>query len=662
MRVALVYPPTYDPTAPYLALPALLGALRRAGVDALPVDANLDGWLWLLGRGRLAECARRTAARLRRLDERPALAHGEQLAYATLAAVRADAAHAPGATPAALATLRDPERFYDADLYDEAVETLESAARLVAAAHAPLELSFRGYRTPFGLLTPAEIRADAAPGRDPFDGYWREELIPALAAGGVALVGISAAFPSQLQPAFSCALALRAALPGVRLVLGGPAAAQLLRRLAGPALAGALGPFDAAVVTEGEVALPELCARLARGAPLAGIPGTIVRAGDAVVVTPPGPPLDLGALPPPDFAGLPLARYLAPAPVLPYDPTRGCYWGKCAFCHYGLTDRGTAPYRERPLATVVEHLGAFARAGVRHVSLSHDAVRPATLEALCDAVRAAGLELRFGTDLRPERSLTPARAAALYAGGLRAAALGIESGDARVLGLMDKGVTPAGARAAVRALAGAGVAVEAMLMTGFPSETGAEARATLRLLEEERPHLALFMVSEFGLTAGSRVAHAPGRYGLREVFHVAGDELGTVLFARPAPRSDERVEAGLDRLARGFALRPYPWAGALSTAHSLLYYDRFGAAVFRELARRPRRPRPAPPLGRLRYDPEEVATQADDGEAAIWHELIDRRRAVSREAWEELARALPPARPRHGGRRRPAAGARAGRR
>ena len=58
---------------------------------------------------------------------------------------------------------------------------------------------------------------------------------------------------------------------------------------------------------------------------------------------------DMGTLPPPDYDGLPLEKYFAPELVLPYDPTRGCYWGKCTFCHYGLAEVGTANYRERPV-------------------------------------------------------------------------------------------------------------------------------------------------------------------------------------------------------------------------------------------------------------------------------------------------------------------------
>ena len=48
MRVALVYPPTCDPTAPYLAVPTLTAFLRANGVSVLPVDANVEAFDELL--------------------------------------------------------------------------------------------------------------------------------------------------------------------------------------------------------------------------------------------------------------------------------------------------------------------------------------------------------------------------------------------------------------------------------------------------------------------------------------------------------------------------------------------------------------------------------------------------------------------------------------
>ena len=50
MRLALIFPPACDPTAPYPALAALAGFLRPQGIDVLPIDANLEGFLALLQR------------------------------------------------------------------------------------------------------------------------------------------------------------------------------------------------------------------------------------------------------------------------------------------------------------------------------------------------------------------------------------------------------------------------------------------------------------------------------------------------------------------------------------------------------------------------------------------------------------------------------------
>jgi hypothetical protein len=44
VKVALIHPPTCDPTAPYLAIPTLAAFLRARGVEVLPVDANLEAW------------------------------------------------------------------------------------------------------------------------------------------------------------------------------------------------------------------------------------------------------------------------------------------------------------------------------------------------------------------------------------------------------------------------------------------------------------------------------------------------------------------------------------------------------------------------------------------------------------------------------------------
>jgi hypothetical protein len=655
MKIALIFPPACDPTAPYPAVPALAGFLRPQGIDVLSIDANLEGFRSLLRREPLSGLADRIERRLTNLRRRRSLDHQAQLELLALGRVRGEARAVPDGIDVALATLRRPERFFDPGMYADAVTTVAAALRVISAAHMPLQLDFTSYRSPFALTTPGEMARDAEPERDPFDSYLTRDLVPRLRRARVDAIGLSVCFPGQLVPAYSFALKLKRAFPEIHLVAGGPAITQVLLRLRGPALRQALGPFDSAVVFEGEHTLLALCRALSEGRKsareLRHIPNLVLPDSSAGAGFLPGPPsVELCSLPAPDFDGLPLDGYWSPRLLLPYDPTRGCYWGRCAFCHYGLTVKGTARYRERAVETVVEHLGALsARHGTRYFYLSQDSVAPKTLGRLADALAESGLDLRWGTDLRPEAQLTPELCARLRRGGAVACSLGVESASPRVLRLIDKGLTPLVVVKAVRNLAEAGIAAELMCFTDFPTETFDEAMATLRFLEKETSHIAAFIVGQFELTHGSRVAREPAHFGLREMWSVQGDALETALFfaeRTPSKRQRDRVrlEHALDRLASGWLLRSYPWAGSLSTAHTLFYYDHFGSGVFRDLSGqaggRLLGMTRASQSARLDLDLTSLA-HAEANEARIWHELTHVRRHISRPAYDALAAQVP---------------------
>ena len=637
--VALVYPPTCDPTAPYLSVPTLTAWLRREGISVLPIDGNVGAWDWLLRRDRLAPLAERARKRLDRLERKGRLVHVEQLADAALWQARGDAEHAPGSIDDAVAVLRDRTRFFEPADYDAAIATVESALRLVGAAHAPLTVSFTAYRTPFSFTTPAAIADDARAERDPFCEYFGA-LAGELAGARPRVVGISVAFPGQLQPAYSLAHRLARELPDAHLTIGGPAVTQLLSRLSGDRLARALAPFHSAILFEGELALTELVRAVVRGeSPSGAIRGEQIE--------------DMSRLPAPDFTGLPLDRYFAPELVLPYDPTRGCYWGKCTFCHYGLAEVGTAAYRERPVDAMMQHLGELAsKHAVSRFYFSQDSVSPKTCLKLARAIRDAGKPWKWATDMRPEKSLTPERCAELAEGGAIAMAYGVESAAPRVLKLIDKGVPVETVETAIANLAGAGVAVEAMCFTDFPTETAREAHATIAMLERLREHVALFICGEFDLTHGALVAQRPSDFGIAETWQLAGDELGLGLFwtERRPPKSDAertKIDDALGALSAKWRLSRYPWAGALSTAHTLLWYERFGPDVFKRLAAVTRgRPGEAATKTALsRFDVVALAERAHEHEGAIWHELVHERRAVSPALYRELAARVPHATP-----------------
>ncbi|UCD78799.1 MAG: radical SAM protein [Desulfobacterales bacterium] len=643
MKIALIYPPTCDPTGPYLSVPMLSAYLRTHGIEVLPIDANVEAYDRLLRRAALREMAGRVTDRLKRLERKASLGHADQLLYARLWEVLPDLARVPEAVEDAVAVLRDPSgaRFFDPGQYEQAIQTVQAALRLISAAFSPLTMDFSVYRTPFSLLTPEQIKSDADPAKNPFHDYFAGELSELLSFKPPDVIGISLAFPGQIQPGYALAYTLRQKLPAAHLTVGGPAITQILVRLASEKIPQLLGPFHSAVLFEGEEMLLALVRMLAGG----HTPPRVLCGNRST---------NLDLLPPPDFTGMPLDKYLSPEPVLPYDPTRGCYWGKCAFCHYGLSPRGTAVYRQRSIDRIVAHLLEMEdRWGCRTVYFSQDAFAPKTARKLARKLRSAGTSLQWASDMRPEPDLTPDCCRDLKDGGALSTALGIESAAPRLLELIDKGISLQDMQKAVKNLAAAGIAVEAMCFSEFPTETYAEANATIAFIDEMRDHISLFIFGRFGLCHGSRVACSPEDYGIQEIWCLKGDELQTGLFyeeRQPAKSEFERekLDHAIDRLSAGWWLHDYPWAGALSTAHTLLWYARFGSDVFKRFADTPRRMAgPQTPAFRSkRFDIDRMTRVAGPREAEIWHTLIYHHKAVSPALYELHSRVYPPQLPR----------------
>jgi len=186
MKVALIYPPTCDPTSPYLSVPTLTAYLRSHGIEVIPIDANVEVHERLLRGAVLHEMAGRIADRLVRLELKSSLGHADQLLYGRLWEVMPDLDWVPKAIEDAVAVLRDRSgaRFYDPGQYEQAVQTIQAGLRIISAAYSPLIMDFSGYRTPFSTLTPQQIRADSQPDKNPFHewtvppGYGRLSAAP----------------------------------------------------------------------------------------------------------------------------------------------------------------------------------------------------------------------------------------------------------------------------------------------------------------------------------------------------------------------------------------------------------------------------------------------------------------------------------------------------
>jgi hypothetical protein len=465
--VLLIHPPATRPAEPPLGTGVLLSHLRRLGIRAEAIDANVEAYLHLLGEDRLQAAAGPGAGTTVRRAVRNA--------------------------PRALSFLRSPGAAASFPRYAAAARHLAAALSAYRGESGAERLTLGDY-THGGLseFSPADL-SRVADGRDGtvFGGYFREVLLPRVAGLRPRCVGISVNFRHQALPAFELAGLLRRALPGVPVVGGG----GLLTSWKRPLLASGrrLPAFTRVVFGPGEGALASVAA------------GDVSRDDYFLHGSEEAEFL-------PEFGFAELRGYLSPEPVLPVAASRGCYWGRCGFCPEAVAP--THPHRTHDPAAFPELLRELSlRYGVTRFHLTDNAIPPRTLRALAaraDALRGLSWHgfARFERDL-----LAPGFVSGLAAAGCAMLQLGLESGSQPLLDRMGKGTRVSDAPAILANLKAAGIATYVYVMLGAPGETAEDAGRTLAFLERHAGEIDFLNLSILNLPRDAEGETLPGGDG-----------------------------------------------------------------------------------------------------------------------------------------------------
>ena len=579
MSSALVYLPLCDPTAPYHSLSYLNGAATARGLPASAVvDANIEAFHHTISAAS-APLIRAGAAR-RRAE---LLANPDGLNPRQRRAVLGATDVPEEDVRAAVAVLRDSERFYDYADYSDAVDTVCAWMNLVSLLGVPGAF-VNGFRLLLDdIVNPnnieqslsGEFTARLCRG---FDRYLDGDLIPRLAGYGT--VGFNLTYREQLPFGLEFMRRLRAfAGPDIRIVVGGTEVADvwkcLLRR---ERFFEVFADADLAVVGEGESAWCEIV-----GAAQPRHPNIVARTAAPAATRRSRTVFEvIRKQAAPDYSDLPWHLYLSPARYVYYSPSRGCYWNECTFCDYGLNeDSPTSPWRQVSRDNVVADMRRLA-AAYDVVYLSVDVLAPAMMLALADALIAAGTPVCWGAEIRLEKSWTLEKCQRLRASGCVLVSVGYESGSQRVLDLMRKGTTLGATLTTMRNLAAAGIQVQMMGFTGFPSETTAEALESARFLEETRDLWLLGGLGKFALTPGAIVAREPDLFGVSRIRPRPGDDIARELDYHD-PAGDGYDHDAVNAAAKALYDCDFdrPWLGGMDTPHTYLYANRYGAGLRR---------------------------------------------------------------------------------
>ncbi len=319
------------------------------------------------------------------------------------------------------------------------------------------------------------------------------------------MVGFSVCYRENFRVSLAMAKRIRQ-LSKVKILFGGAYVSMIsddLYRVIGKGI-------DYIIYNQGEEALLELV----RGTDLDSIPNLIYEKGGRIVKNKEKILLDLNRLPFADFSDFNLDDYFTPYPVLPVLFSKGCYWKKCAFCVHHHSYSNT--YRFKDVYRFVDELEHYTKAyGVRHFYFVDEMISAAQFKRIADSIIKRGLEIYYYALVKPTREFSPEILGAIYDSGCRCLLLGVESGNQRILDLMNKGTDIKEIGSFLKASSRAGIKNCCFIVIGFPTETKEELEDTKMFIQDNREFIELVFYGKFNLERDSYVFLNPDKFGIK---------------------------------------------------------------------------------------------------------------------------------------------------
>ncbi|MCP4151601.1 MAG: radical SAM protein [bacterium] len=179
----------------------------------------------------------------------------------------------------------------------------------------------------------------------------------------------------------------------------------------------------------------------------------------------------------PDFSDLDTQRY----PYLAATASASCLY-ECSFC---TAKKVAGQYRMKAYRQTVEEMIRLYEEHGHQLFFMTDSLLNPVIDGLSDAFIESGVSLYydayFKVDTPSEKIENTLR---WRKGGLYRVRLGTESGSQEILDRMNKGITVDQIRAAISALAYAGIKTTTYWVIGHPGETEEDFQQTLDLIEE----------------------------------------------------------------------------------------------------------------------------------------------------------------------------------
>ena len=239
-----------------------------------------------------------------------------------------------------------------------------------------------------------------------------------------------------------------------------------------------------------------------------------------------------------DYSIYNINKYFTPFPVIPLKNSSTCFYKKCSFCtHYGKVK-----YKEYDLEQIKNTIISSKQ---KYFFFIDDMISVPRLLKLSEVLNP--LNIFWTCQLRPTKDHTKEVLTTLKESGLIQIMWGVESGNDRILSLINKGTNFTDIQTVLINSNKSGIKNIAYIIFGFPTETKLEFLDTINFLKKNKEYIDLVSTSVFGLQKDNPIFDNFIKFGIEKLHFKERTILG--------PLIDYDMKSGNDYLSQKEAMK-----------------------------------------------------------------------------------------------------------
>lgn len=219
----------------------------------------------------------------------------------------------------------------------------------------------------------------------------------------------------------------------------------------------------------------------------------------------------------PNFDGINLDLFPTPYKIIPILASKGCYWGKCAYCsHYEGYGAGYFRYDGDFILNLISTLKH--KYGVEYFYFVDEALPYGMIKYLSARLIDNNYNIKWYSEARIEKTFsTIENLKLLKESGCISLIYGIESGNQSVLDSMNKGIKISDVKIQLKNCKEVGIKTICMFFVGFPTEEKWQSESTFNFIRDNKNNITFATIGVFTLEKNSDVYNNFKNYGIEYI-------------------------------------------------------------------------------------------------------------------------------------------------